>query len=105
MTTGPPNNPTGYLLNPTIRVEEKALTGSISGMLTNPENNPVAYALAGSDTLTSTRVDTNGTFRLAFLPAGLYSVSIEDTLNLTYANPEAEVVVGSDNDLGNITLQ
>jgi len=42
VTTGPANNPTGYLLNPTIRVEEKALTGSISGMLTNPENNPVA---------------------------------------------------------------
>jgi len=105
VTTGPPNNPTGYLLKPTIRVEEKALTGSISGMLTNPENNPVAYAMAGSDTLTSTRVDTNGSFRLAFLPAGLYSVSIADTLNLTYASPEAEVVVGSDNDLGNITLQ
>lgn len=104
VTTGPPNNP-GYLLQPTVRVEPKAITGSVSGLISNPGNVPFAYAIAGSDTVTSTRVDSSGVFRLAFLPAGPYTVALQDTLDLTYVQDEAEVVAGSDNDLGTLTLQ
>jgi hypothetical protein len=104
VTTGPPNNP-DYLLQPTIRVEPLAITGSISGLVSNPESVPFAYAIAGSDTVTSTKVDTSGAFRLAFLPAGSYTVALQDSLDLTYVQDVAEVVAGSDNDLGTLTLQ
>ncbi|MFQ5824564.1 MAG: DUF4382 domain-containing protein [bacterium] len=105
VTTGPPNNPNGYILKPTIRVEPKAITGSISGTVTNPQNLPLAYAIAGSDTLNSTAVDTSGAFMLAFLPEDTYIVSIRDTLNQSFEKNDVEVVAGLDNDLGMITLQ
>lgn len=105
VTTGQPNNPTGYLLKPTIRVESKAITGSISGLVSNPQNVPVAYAVAGPDTLTSTRVDTNGAFTLAFLPADTYSISLSDSLGLSFVENDVKCVAGSNQDLGVITLE
>lgn len=102
---GTPQNPLGYILNPTIRVIPMATTGSISGTVTNPENLPVAYAIAGSDTLTSTHVDTSGAFMLAFLPEGAYSVAIEDTQALSFTQSDVEVTPGSDYDLGKVTLK
>lgn len=106
VTTGPPNNPSGYELKPTIRVVPKAITGSISGTVTNPENLPLAYAIVGSDTLTSTPVKkNNGEFMLAFLPEGPYTVAIRDTLNYSVEMNDVQVAIGSDNDLGRVTLQ
>lgn len=106
VTTGPPANPQSYKLKPRIRVISKAITGSISGKVTNPEHLPLAYAIAGSDTVTSTAVDKNsGEFMLAFLPEGSYTASIRDTLNYSAQINDVQVVVGTDNDLGMITLQ
>lgn len=106
VTTGPPNNPNGFILKPTIRVVPMAITGSISGLVINPENSPVAYAIAGSDTVTSTSVDINsGEFMLAFLPEGLYTVSVRDAIAQSFEENDVGVVVGSDHDLGVITLQ
>jgi len=106
VTTGPTNSPPGYLLKPTLRVVPKAITGSISGTVTNPQNTPTAYAMAGSDTVTSTPVDKNsGAFMLAYLPAGLYTVAIRDTVNLSFVKDGVEVVAGSDQNLGTISLR
>jgi len=62
--------------------------------------------MAGSDTVTSTPVDKNsGAFMLAYLPAGLYTVAIRDTVNLSFVKDGVEVVAGSDQNLGTISLR
>jgi len=48
VTTGPPHNPHGYKLKPRIRVTSTAISGSISGVVTNPLNLPTAYAASVS---------------------------------------------------------
>ncbi len=105
VSQGPPGQPIRYLLKPTVRVVPKATTGSISGLLADAQHVPIAYAIAAGDTLTSTRADDSGFFRLAFLPPGAYTVSVQDTLSRNYVENDVEVVAGSDSDLGTITLQ
>ena len=106
VTTGPPSNPRGYKLKPTLRVVPKAVTGSISGTVANPQHLPTAYAIVDSDTLTSTTVDTSmGAFMLAFLPEGAYTVAVNDTAGLSFERSNIQVVVGTDQQLGTITLQ
>ncbi|MGH7491412.1 MAG: DUF4382 domain-containing protein [bacterium] len=106
VTTGLRLNPSGFKLKPVIRAIGRALTGSISGTITNPANLPVAYAIAGADTITSALVDgTSGFFRLAFLPSGTYTVSVADTSNRAATRTNVPVTVGQDNPLGQITLQ
>ncbi len=83
VTMGPKKNPNGYKLKPRIRIISRAMGGSISGLVTNPKDEPIAYAILGSDTVTSSIVDTtNGEFVLAFLPEAAYKVSVEDSLDL-----------------------
>ncbi|NIR48460.1 hypothetical protein GWO43_08575 [candidate division KSB1 bacterium] len=79
-----------------------ALTGSISGLVTNPEHLPTAFAIADGDRVTSTPFEQDsGEFRLAFLPEVLYTVSVRDTLD---QSEEVTVKSGEDNHLGSITL-
>jgi len=105
VVTGPPHNPR-YKLKPHLRVATLAISGSISGTVTNPEHLPVAYALQEADTITSTLVDpSSGLFMLSFLPAGSYTVSIEDTLEQSAVREGVTVTAGSDSNLGEITLQ
>jgi len=67
---------------------------------------PVAYAIAGSDTVTSTLVDKDsGEFMLAFLPEGFYRIFIRDTLNRSFEKNDVQAVPGSDNGIGTISLQ
>ena len=95
-----------YKLKPTIRIINNVKCGSISGQVTNPENLPVAYAIAESDTVTSSYVnEDNGKFTLGFLGEGIYTVSIADTLGQSYSAPDISVTVGSKTDLGEITLE
>jgi hypothetical protein len=106
VTTGPRDNPRSFKLKPTLRVIAMALTGSISGTVTNPANLPVAYALASADTVTSSPVNgTTGFFRLAFLPPGIYSVSIADTLKQSFTQSNVMVRAGQENALGSVTLR
>lgn len=106
ITTGPPNSPRNYMMKPTIRVITMSNTGSISGMVTNPTNAPVAFAIANTDTITSTPVNvSSGHFKLAFLPAGIYTVAIEDTAGARFQQDGIEVFVNMDTDLGAITLE
>ena len=102
---GPKENPNGYKLKPHIRVITEALTGSISGTVLNPEDIPFAYAILGSDTVTSTAVDTtSGNFKLSFLPEDTYTVSVEDTSGKDFSQSSIFVTAGNNYDLGSITL-
>lgn len=106
VVTGPRANPSGFLLKPVIRALARALTGSISGTVTNPNNLPTAYAIAGADTITSSPVDgSSGAFRLAFLPPGAYTVSIVDTLNQSFSQTNVPATAGADYSLGQVRLQ
>lgn len=105
VTTGPPGSPKTYRLRPTIRVAPVALTGSISGTVAGAQHMPVAFAIAGSDTVTSTPVDAgSGSFRLAFLSAGNYTVAVADTTGRSYTKSNVAVTVGSDLNIGSISL-
>ncbi len=106
VTTGPPGNPKKFILKPTLRVAAMALTGSISGAVTNPTDLPVAYAIADTDTITSSPVNgTTGFFRLAFLPPGTYTVNVTDTLRKSFTQTGITVTAGQDNSLGSVTLK
>jgi len=106
VVTGPKNNPNSYKLKPHLRVVAMATAGSISGKVNNPEHVPTAYAIQGTDTLTSAQVNlADSTFKLTYLAGGLYTVSVRDTLDQSYAQDNVLVTVGSDTDLGVITLQ
>jgi hypothetical protein len=106
VTTGPKNDPKSYKLKPHIRIISKAVSGSISGRVINPQELPVAYAIQNSDTTTSTMVDTlSGFFMLSFLPEGNYTVSIQDTTGKAFHQENVNVNAGTKNDLGDITLQ
>jgi Domain of unknown function (DUF4382) len=103
---GPKRNPHSYSLKPHVRMIAHAVTGSISGHVTNPEHAPLAHAIIGSDTITSSIVDTtSGFFKLAFLQDSIYSVVVEDTLDQKYTVDNVEVNAGQNFNLGDITLQ
>lgn len=106
VVNGPRNKPNGFKLKPTIRVAAIALTGSISGAVLNPEDLPVAYAIAGNDTVTTAPVEAaSGYFRLAFLPPQNYTVIVSDTTGKSFSRSEVPVTPGKDFALGQIVLQ
>jgi hypothetical protein len=103
---GSKKDPKGYKLKPRLRVLAIAITGSISGTVSNPDSLPIAYAIQNSDTITSSIINQDdGYFKLSFLPEGLYRVSVVDTSDNSYEQTDVQVTVGSDNDLGNIILE
>jgi len=103
---GPRHRYTGFQLKPRVRVMARNSTGSITGQVTNYENLPVAHAIAGFDTVTTTIVnDTDGSFILSFLPEGSYTVSVVDTTGLSYSQSEISVTASQSADIGQITLE
>ena len=106
VVNGPKKAPKGYKLKPHMRMIATAVAGSISGMVSNPKDVPIAYAIQEDDTVTSSLVDTvGGYFMLGFLPEGEYTVSIVDTINLEFNRDNVMVLVGENNDLGSVTLE
>ena len=95
-----------YSLKPTLRLINKAQAGSISGTVTNYQNLPVAYAIAGVDTLSSSYIkEDSGQFKLAFLPAGTYTVAVADTLGRYFTKADVLVSNGKTTSIGELTLQ
>jgi hypothetical protein len=106
VATGPRENPNGFLLKPTVRVAPLAISGSISGTITNPMHQPIAYAIANGDTITSSLANaTSGNFTLAFLSEGMYTVAVQDTLNASAIKLGVSVTPGSDFGMGIVILQ
>ncbi len=96
----------GYKLNPMLRLIAKAQSGAVSGKVVNYLNAPVAYAIAGADTVASTIVKSDsGNFLLGFLPAGSYTVAVADTLNKKFTKTDVSVTIGNTTNVGDITLQ
>lgn len=97
-----------YILKPVIKATNQAITGNIEGSVTPVEAEPVVYAIANGDTLSSTYADENdGTFRLIGLEEGSYTVSINPT-NTDYQvkdTTDVQVTVGETNDIGNVELE
>lgn len=96
-----------YLLKPVIRAQEKAITGNIAGTVNPADAEPVVYAIADSDTLSSTIADTSsGEFKLIGLEQGTYDVSV-DPRNDSYQSTTVEnvdVTVEETNDIGTVEL-
>lgn len=94
-----------YMLQPVIRVVPFSTAGSISGVVLPPTAGATVYAIAGTDTLTSTSTDALGSFKLSALPAGTYSVWVSplpaygDTMIVNVA-----VSAGTTTNLGNVQL-
>lgn len=67
-----------YQLKPVVSATNQAMTGNIEGTVEPAEAEPVVYAVAGSDTVSSTVADTtSGEFKLIGLEEGSYTVSID----------------------------
>ncbi len=96
-----------YLLKPVIKATNEAITGNIAGTVEPTDSNPYVYAIAGEDTLSSTKADTeNGEFTLIGLEEGSYDVSVDPT-DESYESEtvnDVEVTVGETNELDPITL-
>ena len=96
-----------YLLKPVISASNEAVTGNIAGAVEPVDAEPFVYAIAGEDTLSSTKADTsNGEFKLIGLEEGSYTVSVDPTDD-SYATEnvdDVEVSVGETNELGTITV-
>lgn len=96
-----------YLLKPVIKATNEAVTGNIAGTVEPVESHPFVYAIAGEDTLSSTKADTsNGEFTLIGLEEGSYDVSVDPT-DETYESEtvnDVEVTVGETNELDTVTL-
>lgn len=96
-----------YLLKPVISASNEAITGNIAGTVEPVDAQPFIYAIANSDTLSSTKADTtNGTFKLIGLEEGTYTISVDPT-NDTYQSSDTtgvEVTIGETNEIGTVTL-
>lgn len=98
----------GYLLKPVIRATNEAITGNIGGVVTPFEARAVVYAIAGSDTLSTTFADeNNGEFLLVGLEEGEYDISVEPRTEGFEATrfEEINVTVNETTDLGAIELE
>lgn len=96
-----------YLLKPVISASNQAETGNIAGVVEPVDAIPFVYAIANSDTLSSTKADsTDGSFKLIGLEDGTYTVSIDPT-NDSYQSKDTtgvDVTVGETTDIETITL-
>ncbi|TVQ13728.1 MAG: DUF4382 domain-containing protein [Balneolaceae bacterium] len=95
-----------YLLKPVIRAVNTALTGNITGMVEPAEPGAWVYAIAGSDTVSTTRTIDTGEFTLVGLIDGFYSVSVEpvDEDYESVQIGDVEVKAGQVTNLGVIEL-
>lgn len=102
---GTSGNP-AFELFPSIRAVIPSSTGSIEGTVTNVADAAVAYAVSSGDTIAGTFVDeTDGSFKIAFLPEGSYTVAIENTNGEGHLQSGVSVSSSGSNSLGSITLQ
>lgn len=104
---GNENSGIEYLLQPVISASNEAVTGNVSGAVEPVDAQPFIYAIADSDTLSSTKADTtDGTFKLIGLEEGSYTISVDPTNDLyqTSDTSGVEITIGQTNDIGTITL-
>lgn len=95
-----------YLLKPVVHATNKAASGNVAGKVEPVGSESFIYAIADSDTLSSTKVDsTDGSFQLIGLEEGTYSISVDP--NDSYQKKDTtgvEVSIGETTELGTIEL-
>ena len=78
--TGPKALPTGVLFKPVLHASVRDVAGSISGTVTPLNSRAQVYAIMNGDTVTSALADSvTGTYKLWYLPPGIYSVGVSAT--------------------------
>lgn len=95
-----------FLLKPVIRTVARAITGAIAGTVAPASANATVTAFSATDTASAT-AGTNGAFRVAFLPAGTYTllaVPQNPALYDTAVVQGVAVSVGQVTNVGTITL-
>lgn len=97
-----------YNLTPVIRATSEAVTGNIGGVVEPIAARAAVYAIADSDTLSTTFANSEtGEFLLVGLEAGLYDLSFEareDGYTSAGLN-DVEVVIGSTTEVGTVVLE
>lgn len=105
---GQSNQPAEYLLKPVIRATNLANAGHISGLVSPVDARPAVYAIAGSNTVSSTFADVEtGEFQLFGLQEGSYTVSVNARAKgfATQNIDDVNVTKGETEDLGEIELE
>lgn len=98
---------TQYLLKPVISGTNLAITGNIAGTVNPAAARPVVYAIAGSDTVSSTVADTlSGEFKLIGLEKDIYTVAFipRDSTYQPKDSTGVQVTVGETADLETVKL-
>ncbi|WP_445664076.1 DUF4382 domain-containing protein [Fodinibius sp. AD559] len=107
------NDQNPYILKPTIKAKEKAITGNIEGTVNPPEAEPVIYAIddvnaTNPDTLASTIANTtDGYFKLIGLEEGTYDISVNPRNDENYSSTTVEdkdITAGSTNNIGTVDV-
>lgn len=97
-----------YNLKPVIRATAEAITGNIGGIVEPVDARSAIYAIAGSDTLSTTFANSEtGEFLLVGLEAGTYDLSFE-AREAGYSSASVngvEVAIGSTTELETVVLE
>ncbi len=95
-----------FLLKPVIKATNEAITGNVAGTIEPEEARPWIYAIAGDDTLSTTRSEEGtGEFRLIGLEEGTYDISFEPVDGYqSKIEEDVEVEIGETTDLGTVEI-
>jgi hypothetical protein len=95
-----------YMLNPVIRVEANAISGTISGIVVPASAQALVWTVAGMDTISAWADTTSGEFMLMAVPEGTYDVTVTPYVT-TYSDTtitDVMVTAQQNTDLGTIQL-
>lgn len=95
-----------YILKPVVRVQVAATAGSISGRVLPDTASANVWASQATDTVGHALTASDGHFKMAALPAGMYTVTIRPVTG-AYRDTSivgVSVAANQDTNLGDITL-
>jgi len=87
----------GFNFKPVIRAVNKTTTGTIQGVVTDGDKNPLPSVTVSImlDELVTTSTEEDGSYALSGIPAGIYSITAEDENYTSLTIDEVEVVAGN----------
>ena len=99
------DNNVKYMMNPTIRIAEVVLSGGITGTVSDPQEGMSASAYSGDELVTTSTVDAEtGTFTLAFLPQGTYTVVVTNAAEEEITVEDVAVTAGNTINVGTLAF-
>ena len=87
----------GFNFKPVIRAVNKTITGTIQGVVSDSDMNPLPGVTVSImlDELVTTPTEEDGSYALPGIPSGIYSITAEDENYTTLTIDEVEVVAGN----------